>query len=774
VGLAPPLQRVVAVALLPKGGESLFTLTPTSSSTTTSTADPESPYQITYRQFLAFFYEKLTNCTIDIQDSVVRDFDPTTKSLQHDVFHFATNEVWIDYTDADNNKSVNTSRYADGYLSKVDRYYDSYTSKYDYPASLAYVDASELLETYRKGLLERFFMPFLSMMSAPDYPDAAYQSLLSKLYASLTYSSVDHSYSIPDSTSSSYGLKSLRFFCKDGNLLSLTSKRRYSEFFVGDTTTTLNATFSAVGSTTISWDQDIASKYTYHEVTCYDDSGTLLLGKVKAIDGQAPVITFPLVKNPSDDSGAYAFNSWDQDVSEVKSDLTVKAKFDFIANADLYDFNAGILSVKVPSLIGSLVVPSTFTVNGVAEAVTGISLDNRGSELSKIKFNPTMTTLSIQNTYFTAKTVVDLNGNPNFKFIGKSLYSADGSTLYRLAESDTMPLLSFPSTLKVIGPYACFGTSATGASFPSSLTRVGAYAFATSSLGAVLLPEGVTSVGAHAFENCESLLTATLPESLVDLPASLFDHDYALRSYQGSSKLLTIGDDAFEGTLSLSSFTFPDSLTKVGDGSFSYSGLTSVRLSANGSAWENASQAFYLSPFLTSVYIPKGITKIPSLFLDGALSLTSVTFEADSALSSLGEYAFAYCNNLGAIDLSALTALTSIGSQAFIGDYSLTSVKLPNSLTTIEGSAFALATSLKSIVIPTSVTSIKAQAFYGDSALSLYLAATTLPSFDTDWNLLDSGASSTVPSYLYSDNKPASSPTSYWHYVDGTPTAYTA
>ena len=102
------------------------------------------------------------------------------------------------------------------------------------------------------------------------------------------------------------------------------------------------------------------------------------------------------------------------------------------------------------------------------------------------------------------------------------------------------------------------------------------------------------------------------------------------------------------------------------------------------------------------------------------------------ALPAVVQAQFNYTLNNGAITITGYTGpggdvtipatingypVTSIGSYAFYGINSLTSVTIPNSVTSIGSYAFEYCTSLTSVTIPNSVTGIAAQAF--DSCTSL-------------------------------------------------------
>ena len=112
---------------------------------------------------------------------------------------------------------------------------------------------------------------------------------------------------------------------------------------------------------------------------------------------------------------------------------------------------------------------------------------------------------------------------------------------------------------------------------------------------------------------------------------------------------------------------------------------------------------------LTSITIPSSVTSISSSAFEGCSKLTSMIIPEGG--TSIEDYAFYYCRSLTSITIPE--GVTSIGSYAFMGCSSLTSIEIPNSVTNIGDCAFSGCSSLTSITIPESVTSIGDYAFYG-------------------------------------------------------------
>ncbi len=274
----------------------------------------------------------------------------------------------------------------------------------------------------------------------------------------------------------------------------------------------------------------------------------------------------------------------------------------------------------------------------------------------------------------------------------------------------SLKAINLPANIRAIGSGAFQGAGITEmTSWPASAKSIGSKTFSgCKNLTHIDLPEGITSIGPNAFSGT-AISSFEIPNTVTSLSISAFAKCTALTRFifEDGSKLTTLPKTLFEGCTSLTEITLPDGVTSIEDFSINYSmfnGCTALRkvtLPANlakipnnmfynlpaladvvitAGVKEIGNSAFQLTPMLKTLTIPEGVQTIGnSAFVSSGL--TSVHLPA--TLSSLGERAFYECLSLASITFDPDCALTTIKKRTFA--YTpITSIILPNSVTTIE------------------------------------------------------------------------------------------
>ena len=120
-------------------------------------------------------------------------------------------------------------------------------------------------------------------------------------------------------------------------------------------------------------------------------------------------------------------------------------------------------------------------------------------------------------------------------------------------------------------------SSLTSITIPESVTIIGSYAFrGCSSLTSITIPDSVTSIGDYAFWLCNSLANITIPESVTSLGESAFVGCLSLESvyYLGSEQQWTQIeiDDSNSELLNVKIYYYSESEPSLNEDGTAYNG----------------------------------------------------------------------------------------------------------------------------------------------------------------------------------------------------------
>ena len=332
--------------------------------------------------------------------------------------------------------------------------------------------------------------------------------------------------------------------------------------------------------------------------------------------------------------------------------------------------------------------------------------------------------------------ITDYNGSAEKvdipkKIDGKSVTSI-GANAFEYCSNITS--ITIPDSVTSIYSYAFrYCTSLTSITIPDGVTEICGYTFEDcTSLKSVTIPGSVTSIDGCAFSGCESLISVTIPNSVTEIGSSAFSGCANLTSITIPGSVTSIGKYAFSGCESLISVTIPKSVTKISYNVFNgCTSLTAINVATENQNYVSVNGVLYNKDKTVLICypagkkdknykIPDGVTSIGSFAFNGCASFTSITIP--SSVTSIRISAFKDCSSLTSVTIP--NSITSIGDSAFEGCASLTSITIPNGVTYISDDAFSGCKSLASITIPDSVTSIRSSAFGGCTSLS----SITIPS----------------------------------------------
>ena len=259
------------------------------------------------------------------------------------------------------------------------------------------------------------------------------------------------------------------------------------------------------------------------------------------------------------------------------------------------------------------------------------------------------------------------------------VYSLNPSNVYVGAADTTITTANIPATVTYQGTtYSVTYISSfedcrslTSITIPNSVTSILEHAFlGCSSLTSITIPNSVTSIGTEAFRGC-SLTSIDIPNSVTSIGNGAFHDCSSLTSTTIPNSVTSIGNSAFEDCSSLTSITIPNSVTSIGVFVFGYcSSLTSITIemsSIHSYLFDEYSTTFPLQ----NLTLGENVTSIASGAFNNCSFLQNITCLATTPPTLADNTVFPYPNiatlNVPCGTLEAYSSATSFWNMFFAG-----------------------------------------------------------------------------------------------------------
>lgn len=229
--------------------------------------------------------------------------------------------------------------------------------------------------------------------------------------------------------------------------------------------------------------------------------------------------------------------------------------------------------------------------------------------------------------------------------------------------------------------------------FPKTLKSIGGFAFAAcADVTEIRFEEGLVEIGEFAFSKALSLNSVTLPNSLCTIGTGAFYHNSQLSSVTLGAGIVEIGDSAFFETPIYNNT--PTNEIYVGNWFLALKDTTVSSIEVRAGTVGIANGALYANQYITAVELPDSVKYIGRTAFAGSNIVSIVT---GSGVVHISDQAFLYCNKLidvvlGSYDYVEQTlkesALESIGNYAFMNCSKLARIQIPETVKEIGSYAF--------------------------------------------------------------------------------------
>ena len=349
--------------------------------------------------------------------------------------------------------------------------------------------------------------------------------------------------------------------------------------------------------------------------------------------------------------------------------LSGKAYSQRTLTIDDVDFDAvnGIITAYKGSAT-DIIIPESFMVNGKEVTVLGIqyyAFQKKG--LTAVSFPNTLSSIDFLAFFNNSLTSVDLPAG--LVKLGRGAFTSNKITRINGQASNGIFLGLNPDGTEDNTKLVSYGGPANEVDFiPSSITEIQPNAFQKCSLTLIEIPDGIESIGASAFEGNE-LSTLILPNSITSIHTNAFSNN-KLMSVKLSESITDISHSVFNKNL-LTTIDIPEGITLIRSRAFSENKLQSISLPNSLIKIEHNA---FLKNEISSISLPAQLEVIDfSAFQNNLLTELSIP----ASLTTINSSAF-YGNKLNRVTFEASSNITTISTNAFANNTSLSHVKLPS------------------------------------------------------------------------------------------------
>lgn len=299
--------------------------------------------------------------------------------------------------------------------------------------------------------------------------------------------------------------------------------------------------------------------------------------------------------------------------------------------------------------------------------------------------------------------------------------------------------VNLPESLLKIGIAAFYGcTSLYQVKFSEAINEIGASAFYNcSKLEGILNFPNLQSLGANAFYNCSKLEKIESLGKITKIPEGattnqgfgIFNNCISLKSVVLPESVITIGSGAFSRCVELETINIPSGVTIIGDIAFYSCSKLAIKLQLPN-ILSIGTQAFYGTAISLDLSdVNRNIEKISQGAFQNVSGVTGVVdfpnFDGALGMGIFVGTSITEIRNIGSV--TELQGVNNVLGGCFSNCRLLEKVTLPDTLSKIGPASFSYCVNMKKFDLPQSVTNIGYMAFAYCTNLKVFICRASTP-----------------------------------------------